>query len=92
MLIFPEVMLRFINTTCVRKLLDKSDNKTATISSSLCHGRVSLCVCRYHAGEDGAKRQRLGQLLPEPERSGAQDRGHRHMVGNALLVSAARKV
>lgn len=51
-----------------------------------------VCICRHHAGEDGAERQRPGQLLPEPERSGAQDRGHRHMVGAVLLFSAAGKV
>lgn len=37
-------------------------------------------VCRYYAGEDGAKRQRAGELLPEPEWSSPSDCCHCYMV------------
>ena len=37
-------------------------------------------VRRYHAGKDGAKRQRVGELLPEPEWGRSTDRCHRYMV------------
>lgn len=37
-------------------------------------------VCRYYAGEDGAKRQRAGELLPEPEWSRPSDCCHCYMV------------
>lgn len=36
---------------------------------------------RNHAGPDGTQRERFGQLLPKFERSGFEDRRHRHLVG-----------
>lgn len=35
---------------------------------------------RNHAGPDGTQRERFGQLLPKFERSGFEDRRHRHLV------------
>lgn len=64
---------------------------TFTISSNLCHSHL-FCVCRHHAGEDGAKWKCPCQLLPESERSSAQDCGNSHMVGGVLVCSVVCRV
>lgn len=45
-------------------------------------------VRRYYAGEDGAKRQRVGELLPEPEWSRPSDCCHCYMVMTSFKQAA----